>query len=60
MPVAFSLINDAKTDDYIPDKYEVWYRKCEYQQALSLQFIVFINPTPAIIWEHFILVEELI
>lgn len=30
-----------------------------YQQAFNLQFIGFISPTPALIWEHFILVKEL-
>lgn len=60
IPTAFILTNDGKTDDDIPDKYWVWYGKWEYQQALNLYFIVFINPTPALIWEHFILVEGLI
>lgn len=28
-----------------------------YQQAFNLQFIGFISPTPALIWEHFISVK---
>ena len=55
--MAHSSVSDSRQMMAYPTNtnmklYEVLYGKSAYQQALNLQFIVFINPVPGLIWKH--------